>query len=283
VPRTAAESIPYRLRSGDTLRRIAAFAEVTLEEILKLNQLEDSDIIYGGQIIHLPPGSLLPQYWPKPTPRPLPTFTTDQPPEESPVIYLGSEDRRRVALTFDVGYYPNTASQVAKELTKHDIKATFFVIGFTAQTYPQMVRDIVAYGHELGNHSWSHSDMRHLADQEIRDELQKTEKLIRQISPQSTTKPFFRAPFGYTNSALIRTAQEQGYYVVDWTIDGLDWIEDITAQEIHWTVSRALRPGAIICLHGSSTATVKALPMIVNSLKDEGYTAVTLSELLAPQ
>ena len=125
--------------------------------------------------------------------------------------------------------------------------------------------------------------MRYQTEDEIKDELLKTEELVRSLAPQATTRPFFRAPFGYTNDTVIHAAQEEGFYVVDWTIDALDWIEDITAEEVHWTVTRQLQPGAIVCMHGSSAATVQALPLLLDTIEDEGYTAVSLSELLAPR
>ncbi len=272
----------YRLRTSDTLHGVAAHAGVPLKALLTLNALHDNDIIRQGQVILLPPDSIPPAQWPTPTPRAYPTFVADQPPEGSPVIYLGRTDHRQIALTFDIGYYPNAAMRLAQYLTRRGVHATFFIIGGSIEHSPELLRAIVAGGHTLGNHSWNHPDMTKLSAQEIRRELERTEAVVAQIAPDATTKPLFRAPFGYIDALVVQTAQAEGYYVVNWTIDGLDWIEGMTAPEIIWTVTRMLRPGAIVCLHASSAATLEALPAILDAMDAQGYVAVTLTQLFDP-
>lgn len=273
----------YRLRPGDTLGAVALNAGVSLDALLAVNNLtrEDANIIKKGTVLLLPEGAIPPEQWPVPTPVPLPTFVANVPPAEAPIIYLGPE-RKQVALTFDTGYNPDINRQIAQMLAERGVRATFFVVGSGVEQYPDVVRDIVANGHELANHSWSHKDMTKMSAEQVRAELLDTEAIVQSIVPTATTRPFFRAPFGYVNETVQRVAGEEGFYIVDWTIDSLDWLEGIRPDEVRWTVARGLRPGAIIVQHGSSEASLAALPEILDLLAQEGYEAVTLSELLQP-
>lgn len=272
----------YRLRPGDTLGSVAANAGVSLEALLSANGLRADDIVKKGLVLQLPEGSIVPELWPAPTPEPLATFTTDVPPQEAPTIYLGRDDLKRVALTFDTGYDPEINAEIAALLAERNVRATFFVVGRGVEQYPEVVADIVRYDHELANHSWSHQDLTEMTPAQVRAEIRDTEQQVQELAPGATTQPFFRAPFGYVDDTVDRIAKEEGFYVVDWTFDSLDWIEDITPDEVRWTVERKLRPGAIVVMHGSSEATLEALPVVLDMLEGNGYEAVTLSELLAP-
>lgn len=272
----------YRLRPGDTLSAVAANAGVPLGALLTENGLRADQVVKKGLLLQLPAGSIPPELWPSPTPRPLPTFVTEMPPAEAPIIYLGPEERRQVALTFDTGYDPDINREIARLLAERGVRATFFVVGRGAAQYPEVVEDLIATDQELANHSWSHQDLTTMTTTEVRDELRRTDMLVQEQAPGATTKPFFRAPFGYVNETVEQVARDEGFYIVDWTFDSLDWIEGITPEEVRWTVERRLRPGAIVVMHGSSSATLEALPVVLDLLEREGYEAVPLSNLLVP-
>lgn len=283
TPARTSEVIVYRARPGDTFSGIAAQADVDLYEMLELNELTDSSIIRIGQPIQLPVGAVPPEQWPIPEPKPLPTFTTDIPIANSPEIQLGRDDQKWIALTFDTGYNPEVQREILAVLREYNVKATFLFVGNGVEQAPEIVADVIADGHELGNHSFTHRDFRQLSPDEVLAELRDTEAAVKAVDPNATTKPWFRAPFGNTNDTIRKIAQDEGYYVVNWTVDSIDWVEGITADEVYWTISRAVRPGAIIVEHGSSRASVQALERIIPELLDQGYEFKTLSEILAPE
>jgi peptidoglycan/xylan/chitin deacetylase (PgdA/CDA1 family) len=275
-------AIAYTFRRGDALPRLAQHAGVSLETLRAFNGLSADSKSDVGQRICFPPGSIPPNQWPQPTPRPYPSCTLAQPPGQAPVIHLGPSDRKRVALTFDIGFYPHIARKMVQRLAELDLRATFFIIGVSGEQDPGQIRAILAGGHELGNHSWSHTDMTRLTPAQIRTELHRTEDFVRQVAPGAAMKPFFRAPFDHLNATVAQTAREEGYYIVNWSADAMDWVPGITPDEVLLSLRWGLRPGAIIALHASSPATLDALPAIRDLLIAEGYEAVPLSTLLAP-
>lgn len=282
TPGRTSEVIVYRARPGDTYSGIAAQADIDLGEMLALNELSDKNIIGIGQPIKLPVGARPPEQWPVPTPKPLPTFTTNIAIPDSPEIKLGRDDHQWIALTFDTGYNPEVQRQILAVLREYNVKATFLVVGSGVEQAPEVVKDVVADGHELGNHSFTHRDFLGLAPNQVLAELRDTEAAVKAVNPNVTTKPWFRAPFGNTNETIRKIVHDEGYYIVNWTVDSIDWVEGITADEVYWTIHRAIRPGAIIVEHGSSQASVEALKRLLPELIDQGYEFKTLSEILAP-
>lgn len=282
TPGRTTEIVVYRARPGDTFSGIAAQADVDLGEMLALNELTESSIIQIGQAIKLPPGAIAPEQWPVPEPKPLPTFTTNIAIPGSPEIKLGRDDHQWVALTFDTGYNPKVQREILAVLREYNVKATFLVVGSGVELAPAVVEDVLADGHELGNHSFSHQSFLNLSPAEVLAELRDTEAAVKAVAPDATTKPWFRAPFGHTNDTVRKIAQDEGYYIVNWTVDSIDWVEGITADEVYWTISRAIRPGAIIVEHGSSLASVEALKRLLPELLAQGYEFKTLSQILAP-
>ncbi|MDQ4076496.1 MAG: polysaccharide deacetylase family protein, partial [Chloroflexota bacterium] len=282
VPERTAEIITYRARPGDTYGRIALQAEIDLAQMMAMNGLTESSIIQVGEPIQLPIGAIPPDAWPPPPLKAIPTFTTNMGIAGSPEIQLGRDDRKWITLTFDTGADPEVQREILAVLREHDVKATFFLLGSGVEADPAVVSDVIADGHELANHSFSHRSFLEMSPAQILDELRRTEAAVKAVDPSATTKPWFRAPFGYTNDLVRQVVQDEGYYIVNWTMDSMDWVEGVTAEEIAWTIRRATRPGAIIVQHGSSRASAEALQQIVPELMAEGYEFKMLSEILAP-
>lgn len=184
-------------------------------------------------------------------------------------------------MTIDDGSDGGNYARVLQILDKHQVKATFFLTGDGAERHPQLVRDTVAKGHEIGNHSYSHPDFTKISTTEMTNQLTRTETIIRNLTGRSTI-PYFRAPYGATNSTVLNTVGNAGYaYTFHWTIDTLDWTGN-SANVIYNRVMNGLVPGAIILMHTGQGAsgTAAALYRMIPAMKNLGYRFVTISQLL---
>ena len=193
----------------------------------------------------------------------------------------------RITITFDDGPDPDWTPQILDILKERGIKAVFFIVGQEAELYPDLIRRIVAEGHEIGNHSFTHPNLAETPTSIIRLELNATQRLIESLTGVSTT--LFRPPYNADShpSKLeelvpIGVAQSLGYMTVLENIDPRDW-QDIDKEEILARVKKDRPKGSIILLHdggGDRNATVEALPAILDYLQERGDQVVSLSELL---
>jgi peptidoglycan/xylan/chitin deacetylase (PgdA/CDA1 family) len=198
------------------------------------------------------------------------------------VFYKGPANKKRAALTFDDGPDEVYTPKILDILNEKKIQATFFVIGQQVSKAPEMFKRIMNEGHEIGNHSWSHPNFIELTASELIKEIKSTEAEIHSHTGKFTS--ILRPPYGFVTKSDIQTINDLGYKVIMWTVDTLDWT-GLTDKEIISIVNRDLTEGAIILQHSfkSSTSkldgTVKALPVIIDKLINEGYEVVTISKL----
>lgn len=213
----------------------------------------------------------------RPSPVPQPTGAVT-----SRLIYGGSNTKRKwIALTLDVEASPAPLPSILETLKEKNVRATFFILGQFAKAHPDLIERIVDDGHEIGNHSWSHPDFRTLKREQMIEELRKTEEVVKEITGRST-KPYFRPPYSYRNQLSINVAGEEGYLTVVWTTETYDWKQGATAQTMIESVLKEARPGGIVVLHTSKARDAQSLPGIIDGLRAEGYTLVTVSEVLGP-
>jgi peptidoglycan/xylan/chitin deacetylase (PgdA/CDA1 family) len=193
-----------------------------------------------------------------------------------------------VALTFDMGGRLVPALQIVDWLIAHQVPATIFPTGDSASTTTgRAVIARVAAHPELfavGNHSWSHPDLRHLSTREIEDQLDRTEALLVGQTGR-TTRPFFRPPYGGQNLAVRTAVGAAGWaYTVMWDVDTIDWkpIKDggPTASQIVAKVAANAREGSIVLMHLGGYETLDALPGILDAVVGNGLRPVTLPALL---
>lgn len=186
---------------------------------------------------------------------------------------------RYLALTFDDGPNPSLTPRLLDILKEHGVKATFFVVGRQVAANPEIVERLAAEGHEIGNHSWDHSSLENMRLESVRDQLVRTNNIIRAVAGHAPV--LMRPPYGRTNSALnrwIRSDLEMA--VVMWSVDPLDWRHKDPVRVRREILSKA-RPGAIVLAHDSQPATVEAMPEVLAGLLRDGFTFVTVSELIA--
>jgi peptidoglycan/xylan/chitin deacetylase (PgdA/CDA1 family) len=177
-----------------------------------------------------------------------------------------------VALTFDDGPWPNQTSKFLAVLKKFKVKATFFVIGYLAQRYPDLIQAEAKAGMTIGNHTWDHPNtpFSDLPPKQIRSEIAKTRRYLASVGVDTSV---FRPPGGSYSEAVIKAAARLDERVVIWAIDPKDWQHGRTTRQIVRAVLSAVRPGSIILLHdggGDRSATLAALPRIIKGIRRMG-------------
>lgn len=193
-------------------------------------------------------------------------------------IYSVDTDEKKIAISFDAAWGSERTDELLKILRDRNIKTTFFLVGIWVDKYPEKVREIAAEGHEIGNHSTSHPHMSKLSPEQIRKELEITQKKIEDLAGDRAVK-LFRPPFGDYNDTLILTCKKLGYYPIQWDVDSLDW-KDLGAEHMTKQVLGKVREGSIVLFHNDAKYTPAALPTILDKLIDEGYEIVPISELI---
>jgi len=191
----------------------------------------------------------------------------------------GSSAYKNVAMTFDDGPHPTNTPRLLDMLRQRNIKATFYVIGGNVDRYPHIARRIVAEGHEIGNHTYTHRKLTSLSDSEVRKEMRRTQDAI---SRATGVKPrTMRPPYG----ALLQRQRsmifsEFNYPTIMWSVDPQDWKRpgpSVVASRILAGASN----GAIILAHDLHAPTVTAMPATFDGLLSRGYQFITVSQLLA--
>ncbi|WDF68487.1 polysaccharide deacetylase family protein [Sphingobacterium oryzagri] len=182
-----------------------------------------------------------------------------------------------LALTFDDGPTPFTADIMAL-LDQYDSKATFFCIGKQMERYPELTRQLLANGHQIGNHTYSHStNFGFLSTDEVVAEIEKCNAVLAKCTQTQTS--LFRPPFGVTNPSVARAVKQLKPLVIGWSNRSLDTV--ITDEDrIFRRVVRKLQAGDIILFHDTSARTVNVLRKFLPYLKAEGYRCVSVDDLL---
>ena len=209
---------------------------------------------------------------------PVPTPAGQAPPPK--ISYSSCHvDGPYLAMTFDDGPHPVLTPKLLDILKARGIKATFFVIGQNAEKYPDIVRRIVAEGHEIANHTWSHPQLTKIAPGALHDEITKTSEVLADITSHPPT--LMRPPYGATSPLINQwLSHDLGMKVIIWSVDPLDWRYHDSAR-VQSTILAGASPGAIILSHDIHATTVAAMPETLDRLLAKGFQFVTVSELIA--
>lgn len=189
----------------------------------------------------------------------------------------GDPAYKEVALTIDDGPDPRYGPDIAKYLHDHHVAATFFVVGIRVKQFPAVAKLIAADGFELGNHTYDHQRLPALKPHEIAGELRLCAKHIKAVTGQDVT--LMRPPGVQYNDKVLNIAKSMGYVTVSWTCGAQDY-DNRPATYIASRVIDRTEPGSIIILHQDQPSTLQALPIIVDRLRSQGYTFVTVSQML---
>ncbi|HFI0253335.1 TPA: polysaccharide deacetylase family protein [Streptococcus suis] len=183
---------------------------------------------------------------------------------------------RQIALTFDDGPNPATTPVILDLLKKYNAKATFFVLGSVVEGNEAILQRMVAEGHEVANHTWSHSNLTHLSPEQVQQEIELTQAIVEKAIGKRPT--MMRPPFGAVNQAVV---DAMGLPSIYWNVDTEDWLN----RDSHIILERVKQqacPGCIILMHDIHQSTVDNLEPVLQFLTSEGYNLVTVTELLGP-
>lgn len=193
-------------------------------------------------------------------------------------IYSVSREDKKIAITIDAAWNDDKTPFILSTLERYGVKATFFLCGFWVKAYPEQVRAIAAAGHTIGNHTMTHPHMTKITAEQMIRELSELDDLIEKITGKRSV--LFRAPYGEYNDKVILTVREAGYEPIQWDIDTIDWRPERSSQTILDTVLGKLHDGAIILCHNNGFKIEEYLPTLIETALANGYTFVTVDELL---
>lgn len=200
---------------------------------------------------------------------------------EDNVFCGGDTEEKVIALTFDDGPHPRYTDKILDILKEYGIKATFFTVGENAALYPDQLKRIAEEGHEIGNHTYTHADLKRIDKETLMRELGETERIIEELTGKRPT--VFRPPEGRCNETVVSCANERGYTTVLWTVDPRDWASP-PARSVAEVIIKNVKCGSVILCHdynsNKSCPTPEALRVVIPALIDKGYSFVTVSELL---
>lgn len=193
------------------------------------------------------------------------------------------EPGKLVALTFDDGPDGKYTPKILDLLKEQEVPATFFLVGTQVEKFPDIVQRILEEGHSIGNHTWNHADLSKKSLAQIREQIRKADDVLKEAA--GFMPVLFRAPYGAVSDTLKKELKKQGRELVGWNVDTRDWA-GTPVNKMRKTVNETVRPGSIILMHsfggknGDLTNTLELLPLIIEDLRDQGYTFVTVEQLL---
>lgn len=196
-------------------------------------------------------------------------------------LTLPSQRGGQVFLTFDGGADDAGFDSIVNSLERYKIRCTFFLTGKFARNYPEKCRQLLAAGHEIGNHSMNHPDMKNFSTEKIAAEIEATETAFSEVLGRRGA-PFFRFPFGHQNQRVEKIVENLGYRPVYWHIDTIDWRED-PVKTIIGRVKNKLRRNSVILMHLGSRNGARALDQILEFIVSQGFTPARLSDMDASQ
>ena len=202
-------------------------------------------------------------------------------PTSNLVISKNSTKTKKVALTFDDGPHPRYTHQILEILEEYDVTATFFVIGINASRYPEALAELSESGCEIGNHTYSHNNIRYASREQVEQEIMNCQNEI--ASRVGKTPTLFRPPEGRFNCYLEEAAACLDYHIILWSIDTRDWAHTAPDVIVHDVLAQ-LDHGDIILMHdyvSGKNTTCDALRILIPTLLNMGYEFVSVSELIS--
>ena len=192
-------------------------------------------------------------------------------------IYSVQTEENKVAISFDAAWGADKTRDIMTICDSYNIKATFFLVGFWIDKYPDMVKEIYNNGFEIGIHSDTHPDMTKLTKNQIYAELETNIEKIKVLT--NYTPKLFRPPYGYYNNTLIEVCESLNLSCIEWDVDSLDW-KGLSANEIAGRVIGRANNGSIILFHNNSDNIIGGLKMVLEHFKTKKTQIVPVGDLI---
>ena len=192
-------------------------------------------------------------------------------------VYRVDTQEKQVAISFDAAWGADKTQEIIDILNEYNVTATFFLVGFWVDDYPEMVKAIDEAGLEIGTHSNTHPDMVKLDKATILSELETSISKITAITGKEVK--VFRPPYGSYNNTLINACEELGLQAVQWDVDTLDW-KGLSASQVTDRVMKNVQNGSIILMHNNADNVCDALRLTLDWLTMKGYKVTSVGELI---
>lgn len=195
--------------------------------------------------------------------------------------YVADSTEKVIYLTFDCGFENGNTEPILDALKKHNVKATFFVVGHFLESAPEIVKRMVVEGHTVGNHTYHHPDMSAISSQEgFRKEMEDAAALFEQTTGQKMAM-YYRPPQGKYSIENLKMAKELGYRTFFWSLAYVDWNQDSqpTHEEAFQKLTGRIHPGAIVLLHNTSKTNGEILDELLTRWEAMGYSFGVLQDL----
>ena len=196
--------------------------------------------------------------------------------------YAEDTSKKKLYLTFDAGFENGNTPAILDALKKHDVKATFFVVGTYIKDNPDLIKRIHEEGHLIGNHTYHHPDMSQIATKEsFHKELKDVETEYKNVVGEEMTK-FYRPPQGKFNETNLQMAKDLGYHTFFWSLAYVDWYENDqpSKEEAFQKLLGRIHPGAIVLLHSTSKTNANILDELLTKWEEMGYKFASLETLI---
>lgn len=192
-------------------------------------------------------------------------------------IYSVDTEEKQVAISFDAAWGADKTEEIIEVLKEYNASATFFLVGFWVDKYPEMVKAIDEAGLEIGTHSNTHPDMAKLDYETIKSELEISMSKITSLINKDIK--VFRPPYGSYNNTLLTTCDELGLKAIQWDVDSLDW-KGLSAGEVTNRVMQKAKNGSIILMHNNADHVVDSTRLTLDWLTKSGYKVTSVGELI---
>jgi len=192
-------------------------------------------------------------------------------------IYNVHTNEKKVAFTMNCAWTADDIDSILNILAENNTKITFFMVGDWIDKYPEEVKKIHEAGHEIASHSNTHPHVNNLSYEENIDEIEKSNDKIERITGVRTK--IYRAPYGEYNDTVIKAANDNGYYTIQWNLDTLDYT-GLTGEEMWNRLNGKIKGGDIILSHNGTKHTADSLNMLIKNIKDKGFEIVKVSDLI---
>lgn len=192
-------------------------------------------------------------------------------------IYNVQTEEPKIAFTMNCAWNADDIDSILETLKNNEVHITFFMVGEWVDKYPEAVKKIYEAGHEIGSHSNTHPHVNNLTAEKNLEEIKLSVDKIEKITGYKTN--LYRAPYGEYNNTVIKTAQQNGFYPIQWNLDTLDY-QGLTGEKMWNRLKNKLDGGAIILSHNGTKHTADSLDMLIKNIKASGFQVTTVSEII---